>query len=87
MLSKNFICILKVGLNLSPITTAEAEALKCCGAEEWKAMAELAVKQSVAGVFFDGIQHLYQTYGDVLPKEDWAREIKGRLVKKNLAVR
>lgn len=79
MLSKNFICILKAGLNLSPITTVEAEALKCCGAEEWKAMADLAVKQSVAGVFFDGMQHLYQAYGDVLPKEDWAREIKGRL--------
>ena len=76
---ENFICILKAGLNLSPITTAEAEALKSCGAEEWRAMADLAVKQSVAGVFFDGIQHLYRTYGDVLPKEDWAREIKGRL--------
>ena len=79
MLSKNFICILKAGLNLSPITTSETEALKCCGAEEWRAMVDLAVKQSVAGVFFDGIQHLYRTYGDVLPKEDWAREIKGRL--------
>ena len=79
MLSKNFICILKAGLNLSPTTTVEAEALKSCGAEEWKAMADLAVKQSVAGVFFDGMQHLYHTYGDVLPKEDWAREVKGRL--------
>lgn len=79
MLSQNFICILKAGLNLSPITTAEAETLKSCGAEEWRAMADLAVKQSVAGVFFDGIQHLYRTYGDVLPKEDWAREVKGRL--------
>lgn len=79
MLSQYFICILKAGLNLSPITTAEAEALKSCGAEEWRVMADLAVKQSIAGVFFDGIQHLYQTYGDVLPKEDWAREIKGRL--------
>ena len=78
-MNKNLIIILKAGLNLSPITTAEAEALKSCGAEDWKAMAELAVKQSVAGVFFDGMQHLYQTYGDVLPKEDWAREIKGRL--------
>lgn len=79
MLSQSFICILKAGLHIPSITTAEVEALKCCGAEEWKAMADLAVKQSVAGVFFDGIQHLYQTYGDVLPKEDWAREIKGRL--------
>ena len=79
MLYKNFICILKAGLYIPSITTAEVEALKCCGAEEWKAMADLAVKQSVAGVFFDGMQHLYRTYGDVLPKEDWAREIKGRL--------
>lgn len=79
MLSKNFICILKAGLYIPSITTAEVEALKCCGAEEWKAMEDLAVVQSVVGVFFDGIQHLYHTYGDVLPKEDWAREIKGRL--------
>lgn len=79
MQSPNFICILKAGLNLSPITTSEAEALKSCGEEEWKAMADLAVKQSIAGVFFDGIQNLYHTHGDLLPKEDWAREIKGRL--------
>ena len=54
-MNNNLITILKAGLNLSPITTLEAEALKCCGAEEWKAMADLAVKQSVAGVFFDGV--------------------------------
>ena len=78
-MNNNLITILKAGLHVPSITTAEVEALKCCGAEEWQAMADLAVKQSVAGVFFDGMQHLYQTYGDVLPKEDWAREIKGRL--------
>jgi hypothetical protein len=78
-MEKYLFTILKAGLNLSPITTSETEALKPCGAEEWRAMVDLAVKQSVAGVFFDGIQHLYRTYGDVLPKEDWAREIKGRL--------
>ncbi len=78
-MNNNLITILRAGLHIPSITTAEVEALKCCGAEEWKAMADLAVKQSVAGVFFDGMQHLYQTYGDVLPKEDWAREIKGRL--------
>lgn len=78
-MNNNLITILKAGLYIPSITTAEVEALKCCGAEEWKAMADLAVKQSVAGVFFDGVQHLYRTYGDVLPKEDWAREIKGRL--------
>ena len=78
-MEKYLFTILKAGLHIPSITTAEVETLKCCGAEEWKAMADLAVKQSVAGVFFDGIQHLYQTYGDVLPKEDWAREVKGRL--------
>lgn len=78
-MNNNLITILKAGLHIPSISTAEVEALKCCGAEEWKAMADLAVKQSVAGVFFDGVQHLYQTYEDVLPKEDWAREIKGRL--------
>ena len=79
MLSHNFFTILKSGLDTAPITDDDIVALKACTQEEWQQLADLAVKQSVAGVFFDGIQHLYQTYGDVLPKEDWAREIKGRL--------
>ena len=48
-MEKYLFTILKAGLNLSPITTVEAEAPKSCGGEEWRAMADLVVKQSVAG--------------------------------------
>lgn len=40
-MNNNLITILKAGLHIPSITTAEVEVLKCCGAEEWKAMADL----------------------------------------------
>lgn len=79
MHTKNFTCILRAGLNSSPITTSEVEELSHCDAEEWKVLTDLALMHGVGGVFFDGIQNLYHTHGDLLPKEDWAREVKGRL--------
>lgn len=79
MLLQNFFTILKLGLDTAAITDDDIVALKACTQEEWQQMADLAVKQSVAGGFFDGIQNIYKSHGEILPKTEWARELKGRL--------
>ncbi len=79
MLQYNFFTILKSGLDTAAITDDDIVALKACTREEWQQLTDLAVKQSVAGVFFDGIQNIYKSHGEILPKTEWARELKGRL--------
>lgn len=79
MRSNNFLSILGVGLGIKSITKQELNALQNCSSEDWGQLVDLAIKQSVGGVFFDGIQQIYTTHGDLFPKEEWARELKARL--------
>lgn len=78
-MERNLFTILKSGLDTAAITDDDIVALKACTQEEWQQMADLAVKQSVGVVFFDGIQQIYAIHGEILPKTEWARELKGRL--------
>ena len=80
MLQHKFFIIVKYGLNITPVTSADINEFGSCTLEEWQELTNLAIKQGIAGVFFDGIQEIYKTDSDILPKCEWAREIKARLL-------
>lgn len=80
MLLDGFINIISAGLNLKSISSSEFESLCNNTQEEWEQLANLAVKQSVGGIFFDGIQTIYSNHGTPIPNSGWGKKIKAKFL-------
>lgn len=80
MLSDKFISILGAGLNVKPVTNSGYDALRNCSQQEWEQLSDWAIAQGVGGIFFDGIQSVYYTHGNLLPDTEWGKKIKSRFL-------
>ena len=80
MLFDIYISILRAGLNIKPITAAMYGALRNRSQQEWEQLTDWAIAHGVAGIFFDGIQGIYYTYGNPLPDTPWGQRIKNKLL-------
>lgn len=76
----NLVSVLKDGLNIDRLNELGFDALVSCESDEWNELLDLAISQGVGGIFFDGIQSVFRTYGNPLPETEWGKKIKTKFL-------